>query len=107
MHPTPCQLKLLKLYRDYRSTPPCAGSCLRRNLAPLALLALIIGAGTWLALYSTGLWFGVGCFAIGLGIGSLSRIVRQLINAVRFWPLLAQIVDWSKVDALLADKSAS
>jgi hypothetical protein len=107
MHPTPCQLKLLKLYREYHSAPPTVGGVLRRNLAPLALFVAIIAAGLWLALNAWGLWFGVGCFAAGLGFGALARVVRQLVYAVRFWPIIAHVVDWTKVDSLLANRSES
>lgn len=107
MTPSSCQLKLLRLYRDYRSCPPNAGTCVRRNLFPLAILLCVVGAGLWVATHSDGLWFGLGCFAAGVGVGSLLRIVRQLINAVRLWPLLCEIVDWKKVDSLLTGKPST
>lgn len=107
MNPTPCQQKLLRLYHDYQVSPPCTGTCIRRNLLPLSLLTLIILGGAWLAFTAEGAWFGIGCFAAGLGLGSLIRIVRQLVNAVRLWPLLCEIVDWSKVDALLEQKRSA
>ena len=106
MNPTPCQLKLLKLYRVYHAAPPTVGGVFRRNLAALALFVFIILAGVYLAYHSWGPWFGVGCFAAGMGFGALARVVRQLINAVRFWPVIAQIVDWSKVDSLLGPPPA-
>lgn len=107
MNPTPNQLKLLRLYHEYQIHPPCAGTCVRRNLFPLSFLTLIVIAGTWLAFTAEGTWFGVGCFGAGLGLGSLIRVIRQLANSVRLWPLLCEIVDWNKVDALLAQKSSS
>ncbi len=72
-----------------------------RNRAPLAFFLLLIAAGLYVATHRSDGWMGIGYFAAGLGFGALARVIRQLINSLRCWPVIAQIVDWSKVDTLL------
>ena len=106
MTPTPCQRKLLKLYRDYHAAQPTVGGVFRRNVVALAVFVFIILDGVYLDLHAWGLWFGVGCFAAGMGFGALARVDRQLVNAVRFRPVIAQVVEWSNVDSLLGEPPA-
>lgn len=104
MNPTPHQLKLLKLYRDYHEAPPTPAAVIRRNRAPLTFFILIIIAGLYVATRRSDEWMGIGYFAAGLGFGALARVIRQLVNSLRCWPVVAQIVDWSKVDTLLGER---
>ena len=104
---TPLQQKLLKSYHCSHSAPPTIGRFIRRNWAALALFAFLIVAGLYLAMSAWGLWFGVGCFAAGMGFGSLSRVLRQAACSVKIWPVVDQITDWSKVDSLLSEPPSS
>jgi hypothetical protein len=104
---TPPQVRFLKLYRSCHAQPPNASCMIRRNLGPLAVFTVIIFCGTYLTLTASGMWFGVGCFGIGLGVGALIRVVRQLACALRVWPVIDQVVDWSKVDSIVSENAGN
>lgn len=104
MKPTLSQLRFLKLYCECHNTPPTFGRLLRRNIVPLVIFGGIIAAGLFLALTRTDVWFGIGCFATGLGVGALARVVRQLACSLRVWPVIDEVVDWTKVDTLVGGR---
>jgi hypothetical protein len=98
--------KLLGNYRSYHTTAPTFGSLVRQHAAALAVLAGITAGGAYLAFHTWGWLFGLGCFAGGLGFGSLIRILRPLASFARLWPIIDHIVDWQKVDTLLDQETS-
>jgi hypothetical protein len=68
-------------------------------LAAHAVIAL--GGGFYLT-QSRG-WQLVGAGLMGMAFGSFIRVVRTMMTVQRVWPVTAEIIDWQKVESLLAE----
>ena len=79
--------------------------------AALAIATLSGVLGSFIALDSIlrheTIWFGIGCFVAGISIGLASQIISNLRSVVSFWPVLSEVLNWQKVDALLLDEEKS
>ena len=101
MQLTNAQRSNLELYVAYRFNPPTFWSLFSKNLIRylviaglivlLALLGLIAGTETFTL------------FAMGLFIGILFRDIGLFLRFLRVWPATAAVLDWPRLEALLAD----
>jgi hypothetical protein len=90
--------RLLISYRKWRDQggPTIWGLIGMRAVAFLALNALFIGFG----FFAGAPWIMV--FAIGLFLGCLETDVLTADRVIRSWRMIADVVDWQRVDSLLA-----
>ncbi|MDQ2807720.1 MAG: hypothetical protein M3Z04_12560 [Chloroflexota bacterium] len=104
---THLQRATLMLYRAYHANAPTVGGILRR-LTKRYLIMLIVVVATLTVVTLTGSfsdalpWAGL---LIGLVSGAAARDLGYARIAVRVWPVLNQVLDWQKIDALLAATS--
>lgn len=99
--PTPKELARLRLLRSFRATPPTVGRYLRINWW-LPLLQLAAGGAT-VAIAS---WAGLTALAWACGGAFAAMMLRDVgwyRQNVLAWPLTREILDWDRVDALLAE----
>jgi hypothetical protein len=104
MQLTTFQRRALEVYRWYRHHPPAwqfylsallwrSASQIYLAIGAIALLIVLIGRtsaiGAWIYLL------------LGVIIGMIVRALLSYQHTIRLWPVLASIIDWDKVDALL------
>lgn len=97
--------RILTAYRSWRTQPPTWGTMLRRY------------AGIWLVLVGLALLvFGIlhhtpietaGWLVDGMVLGAILRDLGAIRQQLAVWPTLAEIVDWARVDARLADRAVT
>ncbi|MDX1616750.1 MAG: hypothetical protein R3300_20755 [Candidatus Promineifilaceae bacterium] len=102
---TKSQRRNLKLYARYRNTPPTVGGLLRENLwrYGLSFVALFL-------LYSLAPAAQLEALPLILGgmlIGVLARDLNRYWTFVRTWPATAAVLDWERVEDLLATSAAA
>lgn len=101
MQPTPFQLRALKIYRDYNANGySIARGC---RLSVQGWFVIVIVAGGLSALLAIISPVGAALCA-GIVLGALLRDFRALVTAKRLWPVNREIIDWSRVDALIGDR---
>lgn len=93
--------KFLEMYQRLRNRPPTLLRQLTRSAPSYAVLLIAFWAMSafWLALdQSFHAWFlwGIGC-------GVVIRDLTLLIKPIRLWPVLSTVLDWNKIDKLLAE----
>ena len=102
---TPVQRAALQAYRAFRSEPPSLGGLVRRSRRAYALLFVLAGAAIALALV---LALGaVAAFAAGILTGVVARDLGWFRRSVQIWPALSRVIDWARLDALLASDETS
>ena len=95
------QRKNLKLYLRFQERPPSLPMLMRLSLPRIALIAVTCFlAGTFY--YWADLVVGAGLM-LGIFVGFLTAVRGQHLLAVRVWPVVKQVIDWTKVHALLAE----
>ncbi len=99
--PTPLHLKLLKIYRRYHVEAPRFGSLLRLSLPRLTSSLIVFGGGVLFFRYID--WIQMSWFQMGLGAGYLLTVLSSNDVFIKIWPMLQEIVDWNKVDAILGE----
>jgi hypothetical protein len=105
MAPTAAQIKQLRLLQGFRSKPPTVAWYFRANWWVYACLSVLcVGAAILLA------WDGWPVFSgffAGLLTAAVVRDLRFFRLFVTGWPLSNEITDWAKVEALIANASAT
>ena len=97
---TPVQRTALNAYRAFRAEPPSLGRLVLRSRRAYALLLVVAGAAIALAL---ALKLGAAAaFAAGIVVGAAARDVGWFRRTVQLWPALSRVIDWARLDALLA-----
>jgi len=99
---TKLQRKSLETYMAFRDRPPAIGAIFRRSAGRVSFIAaycVVFGVVLdWLdSPLGAGLMFGI---LIGLLVGALS----QARVFLRVWPAITQVLDWTKLQALLAER---
>jgi hypothetical protein len=95
------QRKSLQLYLRFQDRSPSLLTLMRLSLPRIVLIATACSlAGTFY--YWVDLVFGAGLM-LGIFVGFLTAVLGQHLLAVRVWPVFKQVIDWTKVHALLAE----
>lgn len=96
---TPLQRAILKQYQQFRERPPTAGRLFALSAGGyfVLLMALAVLAAFWVALGQWNQPWIIAAFAIGFAL----RDYQLNRMSVRFWPALAEVLDWKKVDELV------
>ncbi len=96
---TPLQRAILKQYQQFREHPPTVERLFA--LSTRFYTALLIGLGLaalpWITL---GQWNQVW-MSVAFAFGVLFRDFQLNRLSVRFWPAVAEVLDWKKVDELV------
>ncbi|MFO0961311.1 MAG: hypothetical protein U0625_00235 [Phycisphaerales bacterium] len=102
MQPTPFQLRALKIYREYHANGYSVARGVRLSVRGWFVIVIVAGGlSALLAMLSP-----VGAaLCVGMLLGALLRDLRALVTAKRLWPVTREIIDWSRVDALIGDRS--
>ncbi len=91
-----------------RNAPPTFGSLYVRYIPNHFIIAvLVVGlAGLfYVALPKSGAFSGVCYFLAGTFVGSVARDLGVIRRTLQAWPILADIIDWRRVDKLLDQQS--
>jgi hypothetical protein len=91
---------VLERYMQFREKPPTVWRLMFLSVAGQAVLIIALGAGIafWLVLEQATLAYFLG----GAAFGYLFRDFTMMRRSVQFWPVLSAVLDWTKVDRLLA-----
>lgn len=93
------QRQILKLYLDYRASPPTVFNLFARNLWRYLLTVVLF---CLLAALSYAIQLpGLATFTLGLLIGALLRDLAAFIRFTKTWPITASVLDWEKIHTLL------
>jgi hypothetical protein len=94
------QRTLLKFYARHRTTPPSPSSVFRSIALPWVLLAVLIAIAStvyfWLGM-PVAAWLCIGAFA-----GVVLRDIGRLRLVFRTWPAVHAVLDWERLEELLA-----
>ena len=101
MNLSPLQRKTLELYQNLQHSPPTVSRLLALTARNYLRLLLVIGAGIVLMLSLRAPAFSL--ILVGMLIGVLSRDLGAFRKTVRVWPALVAVLDWNRIDQLLAD----
>lgn len=96
---TPMQRAILKQYQQFGDRPPTVGRlfALSTRFYVVLLIALGLAALPWIAI---GQWSQIWLY-VSFACGLLLRDFQLNRMATQFWPALAQVLDWKKVDELV------
>jgi hypothetical protein len=96
------QQQIIRLYLEYRDSPPGLVQLVRRNLGHYLLRILIAALAIMLAymLQRPELAFLV----LGMLVGALLRDLAFFNRLARTWPTTASVLDWDRIEALLEDR---
>ena len=96
---TSLQRRNLQLYLRFRGQRMSIARLLWANRFIYALLVLVFGA------FAAFLYFAIGPYAAGyVGVAFAVLILRDIgfyRRSVALWPLLEQVLDWGRVEALV------
>jgi hypothetical protein len=99
------QRRALNFYKDHRERPLTGrrgALLLAPAVARYAIVAgIIIVALVQLGMHNAALWMS------GLFAGAALREVRHVYNAVQNWPVFVSLLNWDRIDALLAEDAAA
>lgn len=93
------QRKLLNRYMGYRAKPPTALGLLAKSAPRYIVVTAILGAAALLSLEPDER--SIAFVALGMWIGITTGYLREIIAALRLWPVVAAVLDWNKIDELL------
>ena len=104
MELTKVQRQTLEQYRRYRGKRPGVGFFVRSNLWRYFLL---VGAGVvaFLLLLSLGV-SGPAYLLLGLVVGALLRDYALFRRFKQSWPVVEELLDWDRLNALLDETAA-
>lgn len=96
---TPLQRAILENYQQFRERPPTIRRlfALSTRFYAALLIALGLAALPWIAI---GQWNQIWLYA-SFACGLLLRDFQLNRMAAQFWPALAEVLDWKKVDELV------
>jgi hypothetical protein len=102
---TKAQKRNLELYATYRATPPTFWLLFRQNLLRYAgITALVI---LLFLLAPTAGTQSLVLVLAGLFLGALARDIGRFRQFVRTWPATAAVLNWQKLDSLLANSDST
>lgn len=98
------QRKILERYRQFRDQPPTLGRLVTLSLVNHILLIMVCGAA--IACFAVVIADVSGMiFFVGLGMGAICRDIGLFRRTALAWPALHAIIDWKKLDEILAADS--
>src|SRR5438477_5044267 len=92
---------MLRLYLRNRDDLPTYGKLLRRSLpiiVGMVLISVVVGT-LWTLMSGRAGFYLVSGILMGMVISFLS----ELVDRIRRWRLLAQVIDWQKVEELVKE----
>jgi hypothetical protein len=109
MQLTKRQRRVLEIYRWYRAHPPSFRFYLSAMLWRSArwLYASIFGIAILIVMTRASIFGGLTYIILGVLLGFVIRDVLSYRQTTLVWPVFDEIIDWSKVDALLQSASDS
>lgn len=96
--------KILLFYRSMRDTPPTFGSLYARYIPvhfTKAVLFIGIAGLLYVLLRESAAVNGFCFFLAGAFLGSVARDLGVIRRTLHAWPILADIIDWRRVEKLL------
>ncbi len=105
---TPAGRAHLRALLRSHDRPPTVWRMVAANRAQYARLLAVVGAGA-VVLYAVGEGVRPGSGPIGAGLigmlllGAVSRDVGMFIRAAALWPVTRTVIDWGRVEQMLAD----
>ena len=99
MNLTKQQRTVLRALRQNRQRHPTVLSQMWSTKFELLTIALAMPAGYWMAPYDWMRWL-----VIGFSAGCIWGIYCFALSRVRFWPVMSQIVNWDRVEALSTER---
>lgn len=92
--------KILEAYRSrhLNGLPPAR---LAQYLGPSVFYFAVLAAVGWSVLLPH--TPALGWLLIGGSAGAVLRDIGNLYSTSQFWPLFERIIDWTKVDSMIAD----
>jgi hypothetical protein len=104
MQLTKAQERTLELYLKWRSSPPTFWFLISQNLIRYLIHLVLVIFLVLLAPLTGEPW--IGWIAIGLFLGVLLRDIGLFQRSVRLWPMTSAVLDWERIDELLAESSS-
>ena len=103
MQLTKAQKQSLAFYARYRTLPPTFWFLISRNLVRYLILFVLILFLVVIAPYT--FIEPIRWVAIGVFFGVILRDIGLFWRAVNIWPMTAAVLDWERVDQLLAESN--
>ncbi len=97
-------MKQLRRTLEYRECAPTTFRLLRYSIKAYLYLFLIYGAAVWF--FYWGGWPIVSGVFVGMFVATVSRDLHWFQQQVRTWPLSSEIIDWKRVEELVAVSNA-
>lgn len=104
MHLTKRQKRNLELYSVYKSSPPNSWRLFRNNFKYYLVMLFLFILVVVLALAASIEPLAWG--ATGLLLGAILRDVGLYRAFVHSWPVTSAVIEWERVDELLAESSS-
>lgn len=86
--------------RKHHESAPSFGTFVRRYYARFLRLGLILAAGIALGTQMESPF--VQGFFVGFGLAAVTRDLYEIWRYTESWPVLSRIIEWQRVDELLA-----
>ena len=99
---TRLQRRNLQIWLKFRDKPMRVGALFWANRRAYLLMLILFGLLGWLA-YSAFGWTGASYVVVAF-IVAVARDLGYFIRSARAWPLLRQLIDWTRVETLLQDE---
>lgn len=99
---TALQRSVLERYRSFRESPPTLWRLMALSSRNLAILFIVVSVGSiflYLEASESASWL-----IAGFGVGAFLRDFGSFRTGVRIWPVIARVLDWQKIDDLLAGR---
>ena len=97
---TPLQRTVLESYRTFRESPLTIWRLVVLSSSRQALLFIIFSIMS--IIFYLEVSESAGVFSAGAGFGVISRDFAHYRMRVRIWPIATRVLDWQKIDDLLA-----
>ena len=97
---TALQRTVLERYQSFRESPPTLWRLISLASSNLALLFIVVSVGSiflYLNASESASWL-----VAGIGVGCFLRDFGSFRAGVRIWPVISRVLDWQKLDDLLA-----
>jgi preprotein translocase subunit SecF len=93
------QRRSLEIHFRFRDERPTISALVRLSLWRILLIPAYCLAAVALFIYMRS-EFGVGLM-LGVIVGFLSSVIAQLRLFIKLWPAFREVIDWTKLGALL------